>query len=256
MTSKQVLDVPLQIRFPLPDGRTLVQGPLTYNQDGLATQHNCDFIRQPRFVEAYRVGVQGGRPNLHLEWRVHVALWVATQAAQLDGDFVECGVHTGVLSGAVMSWLNFGAMTDRTFYLLDTFEGIPEEQISEGERRTGVPAMNRKYPPGDQTYLMVKEKFARWPNAKVVRGMVPDTLSEIKSSRVAYASIDMNVAKAEIAALEFLWARLAPGALVLLDDYGWAAHVHQKLAFDDFANRRNVVILSLPTGQALIMKPR
>ena len=50
--------VKLEIRFPLPDGRTLVQGPLTYNQDGLATRHNVDFLRDPRFVEACRVGME------------------------------------------------------------------------------------------------------------------------------------------------------------------------------------------------------
>ena len=86
---------------------------------------------------------------------------------------------------------------------------------------------------------------------------VPETLSALgQSPRIAYASIDMNVAAAEMAAAEQLWPRLAPGAPMLLDDYGWAAHVNQKKAWDAWAQREGVTILSLPTGQGLILKPR
>ncbi len=73
-------------------------GPATYNQDGLATRHNADFMRDPRFLEAYRAGLENAPAGTQLEWRVHVALWCATQALRLEGDFVECGVHTGILS--------------------------------------------------------------------------------------------------------------------------------------------------------------
>jgi len=258
MSSPPPLDLlKFEVRFPLSDGRTLVQGPLAYNRDGLATRHNADFMRDARFLEAYRVGLENARPGTEVEWRVHVALWCATQAAQLPGDFVECGVHTGILSGSVMAWLDFGRMAERRFYLFDTWQGIPPEQISEEEKRFGVADMNRKYQDGDAIHAGVVAKFSRWPNAVVVRGRVPDSLAAMQSSeRVAYASIDMNVAAAEIAAARFLWPRLVPGALVLLDDYGWAAHVNQKHAWDGFAREKGVSILCLPTGQGLILKPR
>jgi hypothetical protein len=213
------------------------------------------WCKDPGFAEAYRVGASGGRADLHIEWRVHVALWVAGQAAQLEGDFVECGVNTGILSGAIMSALDFGKWPERKFYLLDTFAGIPEEQITAAERTAGVSGMNRKYQDSD-LYAAVQQKFAPWPNAVVVRGRVPDTLSAIKSTRVSYASIDMNVVEPEIAAGEFLWPLLVPGGFVLLDDYGWAAHVNQKHAWDEFARRHGISILALPTGQGLWMKPR
>ena len=247
----------LEVRFPLPDGRTLVQGPLAYNQDGLATRHSAEFMRDPRFLEAYRVGLEDARPGTQVEWRVHVALWCATQAIQLAGDFVECGVHTGILSGAVMTWLDFARHAERRFYLFDTWQGIPVEQISAEEKRFGVEDMNRKYQDGDAIHAGVVKKFARWPNAVVVRGRVPDSLAAMQASKqVAYASIDMNVAAAEMAAAQFLWPRLVPGALVLLDDYGWAAHLNQKRAWDGFAQQHGVMVLALPTGQGLIVKPR
>jgi hypothetical protein len=246
----------LEVRFPLSDGRTLVQGPLSYNQDGLATQHNADFMRERRFLEAYRVGMENGRPGTQVEWRVHLALWCATRAIRLEGDFVECGVHTGILSGAVMTWLDFAREAGRKFYLFDTWQGIPPEQVSDEEKRFGVLDMNRKYQDGDTNHAAVVKKFSRWPNAVVVRGRVPDTLAAMAQSKaVAYVSIDMNVAAAEMAAADFLWPRIVPGGLILLDDYGWAAHVNQKKAWDEFAHRHGIMILSLPTGQGLIVKP-
>jgi hypothetical protein len=42
---------------------------------------------------------------------------------------------------------------------------------------------------------------------------------------------------------------------MLLDDYGWESHIQQKIAFDEFALRHGIQILSLPTGQAILMKP-
>ncbi|MDQ7247164.1 TylF/MycF/NovP-related O-methyltransferase [Dongia sedimenti] len=255
---EQVVNLPvkLEVKFPLPDGRMLVQGPLTYNTDGLATQHNSEFMRDPRFAKAYAFGMTDGPPGRHLEWRVHVALWLAEQSVQLGGDFIECGVNTGIMSGAIMTYLDFAQLADRRFYLLDTFAGIPEEQITDAERAVGVAHMNVKYQGGDRLFDIVKSKFSPWPNKRLIRGMVPDTLVEVDSDRIAFAHIDMNVVAAEIAAAEFLWPRLQPGAFMLLDDYGWAPHIHQKRAWDVFAQQHGFHILSLPTGQGLIMKPR
>jgi hypothetical protein len=255
---EQVLQLPvkLEVKFPLPDGRMLVQGPLTYNTDGLASQHNCEFVKDPKFAAAYAFGMTGGPPGRHLEWRVHMALWLAAQAIQMPGDFIECGVNTGILSGAIMTYLDFSRHAERKYYLLDTFAGIPDEQISDAERVSGVAGMNEKYQGGDSLFDRVRRKFAPWPNALLVRGRVPDTLTEVRSERIVFASIDMNVVEPEIAAAQFLWPRLVPGAFVLLDDYGWAPHINQKRAWDVFARQHDIQILSLPTGQGLIMKPR
>lgn len=68
-------------------------------------------------------------------------------------------------------------------------------------------------------------------------------------------SIDMNCAEPEVAALNFFWEKLVPGALVLLDDYAFSKSYRQhKQAFDSLAEELNFNILSLPTGQGLIVK--
>ena len=61
------------------------------------------------------------------------------------------------------------------------------------------------------------------------------TLAQANIEQVSYLSIDMNCSAPEIAAAEFFWEKLTPGAVVLLDDYGFNdTHIVQKRAFDEF----------------------
>ena len=65
----------------------------------------------------------------------------------------------------------------------------------------------------------------------------------------------MNNAKSEIAAIEYLWDKLVVGAIVVLDDYAYGEDFrNQKNAWDRFAVKMDFEILSLPTGQGLIIK--
>ncbi len=231
-------------------------GP-NYNADGLATIHNCDFLADPRFQNAYRFGMQVGtlrRLDLHVEWRAWVAIWAAEQALLVPGDFVECGVHTGILSGTIAHWTGFAKRTERTMWLLDTFDGLPEEQISEGERALGIQAYNNDYRNQDSLSL-ITAKFIAFPNVRIIPGAVPGTLAQATPAKVAYLSIDMNMALPEIAAATYFWPLISPGGIVLLDDYNWTSHIHQKHAFDAFAAERGLRVLGLPTGQGIIIKP-
>ena len=109
-----------------------------YAEDGLYTVHNQGFRRDPRFRDAYARGVAAsGGVDGALEWRVHVALWAALTALRVRGDFVECGVNAGVVSSAVMRYLDFAALP-RTYYLVDTFTGPVLAQYSAAETRDGM----------------------------------------------------------------------------------------------------------------------
>lgn len=222
---------------------------IAYRQDGLVTQHRPEFMKDERFIQAYQLGEATNSWNgWPTHWRAHVACWAADRARELDGDFVECGVNKGAISRMVMDYIDFAEMTDRKFYLIDTYEGLIEEQITDEEKLYP----RKQYLP---CYEEVKATFRPFSNAVIVRGMVPDILSSVTPEKVCYLSIDMNVAEPEIAAAEYFWDRLVSGAAIVLDDYGWLGHEAQRRAFDDFARRKNVPLLCLPTGQGLILKP-
>lgn len=233
-----------------------------YTHDHLAVWHkSVDFLKDPRFVEAYRRGMDSGhrigrpagsRADIHIEWRVHVLCWAAAHAAHLPGDFVECGVNTGIFSLAAAYYVDFNKL-DKSFFLFDTFAGIPEEQITDVERIWERHLDNvRSY---DECFETARQNFSVYPRARLVRGKVPDTLTIENIPQVCYLSLDMNIAAPEIAALEFFWDKLVPGAPVIMDDYGWIPYKAQKEVLDAFAARKGVQILTLPTGQGLLLKP-
>lgn len=107
----------------------------------------------------------------------------------------------------------------------------------------------------EDCYDQAVKTFAPWPRCNLVRGTVPQSLQAFPDGRrVAYLSIDMNIVLPEIAAIEFFWDRLVPGAVLLLDDYGWTTHAAQREAFDAFAQAHGVMIMAVPTGQGILIR--
>jgi hypothetical protein len=100
----------------------------------------------------------------------------------------------------------------------------------------------------------IRANFAEWRNAIIVQGAVPEIFARIEFGTVAFLHIDMNCAFPERTALEFFWDRLSPGAVVLLDDYAYHGHECQRDSIDAVARERGTEILSLPTGQGVIIK--
>lgn len=228
-----------------------------YLQDGLFTIHNDRFRRDPEFQEAYRRGLRAiANPGAEFEWRVHVALWAAAASLRVPGDFVECGVNAGLISSAILHRLRWNSL-DRRFFLIDTFRGPVLEQYSQEEIDRGrVQVAKDALAAGSFVTDLdrVRANYAEWPRAVIVQGVVPEVLASLDIPRVAFLHIDMNCVYPERAALEFFWSRLSEGALVLLDDYAYFGHDLQAHAMDAAARKLGAGILSLPTGQGLILR--
>ena len=220
----------------------------TYNADGMMTVHDADFMHDPLFQEAYRVGKETGSWGLsELPWRTYIACWAGRHALELVGDFVECGVNRGGISRAVMHYINFQSNTGRRFFLLDTFCGFPPELS-----HLATTANLHDY---DECYEQVCETFRDFSNVSIIRGAIPATLPQVDCEKIAWLHLDMNVAEPEVAAADFFWDRLVPGAVVLLDDYGFGKpYWRQKEAMDKFAASRSTRVLLLPTGQGMMIK--
>ena len=230
----------------------------SYAQDGLLTVHDSSFRNEASFARAYSRGLAANEQiEFNWHWRFHVGLWAARCASRLPGDFVECGVNRGFLSSGIMEDLKWDTL-GRTFWLLDTFSGIDTDGVSSEENDPGALERNKKhFELGlySSDLESIRANFAQWENTRIIVGAVPGTLASITSDQIAFASIDMNTAPPEVAAMEFLWPRLVTGAMVVLDDYAYHGYRNQKLAMDDFAARHNTSVLSLPTGQGLIVRP-
>lgn len=228
-----------------------------YAESGMATLHNTGCLETEKFQTAYRRGIKAADIDYKIQWRAYVACWAASQAIRAGkGDFVECGVNRGFMSSVIMSYLGWNRL-DRNFYLVDTFDGIREEILTDEEKAAGYIENNRAaLAQGDYVRGVegARKNFAEWPQAHVVQGFVPEVLKELPVASVAFIHLDMNNVTPEKAAAEYFWPLMIKGGVMLLDDYAFIGYDLTKKGMDDFAVAEDVEILSMPTGQGVLIK--
>lgn len=188
-------------------------------------------------------------PLANWHWNLQTVIWAVQQARKLPGDFVELGVFRGHTTAVVAEYLDFQDW-DRRWYLYDTFDGIPDDQLNRGWSR-----MNDGVYKGTYSYEEVRDRFAAYPNIEVVKGRAPEILDEVCPDRIAFLHMDLNSAVAEIACLDHIYDRIVPGGVIVFDDYGWFVSSEQHKAEREWMTARGLMILELPTGQGLFVKP-
>ena len=78
------------------------------------------------------------------------------------------------MSSVVAEILEFEKL-DKTFYLYDTFDGLAVSYSAEHERRM-TDDEYRAAADNGYTFEAVSERFAKYPNVKVIKGVVPEVL--------------------------------------------------------------------------------
>jgi O-methyltransferase len=225
----------------------------TYNADIISTDANTDFMLDPKFIEAYNACkiADGNRllgNDYDIRWRIHTFLWAAKYASKIEGDFVDIGGGFGLFSSAIYKFLDFQNL-DKTYFLLDSFQGLEDKNLEPEEvHRLSV------YRRHGNWYEEIKEKFKDYHNMKIIPGFIPDTLSQITTEKIAYASIDLNCVQPEKDALAFIWEKLVNGGIIVFDDYAFPGHEKQKKSHDAFAKEKNCLIFTVPTGHGVLIK--
>jgi O-methyltransferase len=218
-----------------------LEGGYFFSDNLLTWVRNLSMFDDGAFLEAWKDNIESDSDKA-IVWRRYVMACAAYHCVQLEGDFVECGTYTGVGVKTVIDYLG-GTAFPKTFWCYDLFEHDSR-------------MLNHATPKHDESlYARVCEKFMPYPQVRVMRGKVPEVFASGCPERIAYLHIDLSQAPAEIAALEHLFDRMVPGAILILDDYEWSgAYRDQKLAEDAWFDERQYRVMPLPTGQGLIIK--
>lgn len=202
---------------------------------------NNSMLDDQIFVHAWESNIESPADR-GIVWRRYILATSAFHCVQLDGDFVECGAYTGVGVKTVVDYLG-GTGFPKQFWAYDVFEH------QEGMPNSPMPDV------GPQLFERVQGKFEDYPQVRIVKGLIPDSFQGNCPEKIAYLHIDLNQAPAEIAALEHLFDRVVPGGMIILDDYEWSGVFRaQKLAEDEWFDKRGYRVMPLPTGQGLLVK--
>lgn len=225
---------------------------LSYARDNLWVDRiSLDWMKDKKFKMVYNDATKSynelyDKPNY--EWRIHVIIGMANYAMFLKGDFVDLGVHEGVYAYALKKYFGKNP-ANKTYYLLDSYEGLDPKISDEIEIRTHGDTYAKDV---SGRIKRINQKFPKSENYCVIKGYLPKTLDYVKSNKICYLSLDLNSAQAENLSLRKIWPKLIKGAVIIFDDYG--RRPKQRKVADIFAKETKNLIITLPTGQGIMFK--
>lgn len=167
-------------------------------------------------------------------------LAVRIEREGIPGDVMECGVCNGG-TAAILACSATHSRLNRTVWLLDSFQGMPQTTVHDGVGSDGHAAEEHiGKEVGDPARLnevlhLVRADMNR---IQIVPGWFQDTFPSISGSiaQIAFLNIDADWYESVKLCLETFYDRVVPGGFISFDDYGhWPGC---RKAVDEFFQRR------------------
>jgi O-methyltransferase len=153
----------------------------------------------------------------------------------VEGDFVELGCNTGASSVLITKVLEaYGSNKKLAVY--DSFDGLPPAKQIDGEfYREGYCKTNE-----DVLRNNFKNYNLRLP--EIHKGWFQDTLPSELPEQISFAYLDGDFYDSILISLQYVYPKLSPGAVCLVDDYcdpqinpkGWNRLPGVKKACDEY----------------------
>jgi O-methyltransferase len=177
--------------------------------------------------------------------RCYVLISLARYASYLAGDFAECGVWKG--GTALMLARVLSNSKEKKLHLFDSFQGLPKVDqerdpwFHEGQYSASLEAVKQ-----------LLRDFSEMLN--INPGWIPETFNDLEANRYAFVHIDVDLYQSNWDCCEYFHPRMVSGGVMLFDEYGFAAARGEKEAIDKFFADKPESPMTLPTGQALVLK--
>jgi O-methyltransferase len=154
----------------------------------------------------------------------------------VEGDLIEAGSWRGGASLVMRATLDTLDGPDRTVYVADSFEGIPE-QDDPTTTQDEWEAIDYLAVPLEE----VRENFARLGlqgGVEFVPGFFADTMPPLRGQRWSLVRVDGDTYESTRVVLEALYAGLSMGGYLVVDDYGALEECRQ--AVDEFRAEQGI----------------
>jgi O-methyltransferase len=205
-----------------------------------------DISTLPDFAPMARRLMDEGRSGMHFD-RLYT-LWQAVTAAPDTPAVAEVGSYKGGSSKFIAEALRTLGRSPR-FYVCDTFAGHArvDPKIDGVSDDDGFK---------DTSAESVAAYLADYPNVQIVVGDIFESSARLADETAfGFVHIDVDVYPPTAFCLNFFSTRLAPGAWMVVDDYGVVTCPGAQKAVDDFV-RDNPAFskVHLLTGQAVVFR--
>ena len=167
----------------------------------------------------------------------------------LRGDIVECGVWRGGMMMLAMKFLLQSGVSNRNFWLYDTFEGMPDptgvDVDVDGKAAADRLALDESLKNQSHVWAIAEIEEVRrnlestgYPasNVKMIKGMVEETIPAMLPEKICILRLDTDWYESTKHELEHFYDRVVPGGVVIIDDYGYWSGARK--AVDEFLEKR------------------
>jgi hypothetical protein len=163
----------------------------------------------------------------------------------LAGDIAECGVYNGA-SSYFMALAGARCGVQRELHLFDSFAGLSPPEAADGLYwQAGDLACDED---------TARRNLAGFPGIHIYPGWIPTRFAAVAERRFCFVHVDVDLYRPTSDSLAFFYPRLAPGGMLVCDDYGFDSCPGARRALDEFFAGRRERIIHLPTGQGLVIK--
>jgi O-methyltransferase len=176
-------------------------------------------------------------------------LWdLVDQLNSIPGDIMEVGVWRGG-SGCLLALQSARSASPATVFLCDTFAGVvhagSQDPIYHGGEHS-------------DTSADLVERLASHlglDNVRVLEGVFPDeTGGLVEDRRFKLCHLDVDVYESSRRSMDWVWSRVVPGGVVVVDDYGGDGMDGVRRAVDEFVDDVGCRRLYNINGHAVLVK--
>ena len=159
-------------------------------------------------------------------------------SSEIPGAFVECGVWRGGSILTMIATLQAAGAAERDIHLYDTFEGMTEPTehdrsqyappaletwqaaSAEGEERPWPEFFGGEVFNEEGVRRLLESTGYPADRLHLVRGPVEETVPASAPEQIALLRLDTDWYESTLHEMQHLFPRLAPGGVLLIDDYG------------------------------------
>lgn len=190
------------------------------------------------YYEAARI--TGSSDNIFKQNRFFTLYQMVERVArsELSGDFAECGCWRGHSTYLVADLLKSLGWQGR-FWVFDSFEGGLSDKVAQdrvGRGDSSAEAAKRQKEKFASDYDEVRTALSPFPFVSLHKGWIPAAFDVpgLSDQRFSLVHIDVDLYEPTRDSLEFFYPRMAPGGVVVIDDYGSAIFPGAKTAVDEY----------------------
>lgn len=184
-----------------------------------------------------------GRDNYHSAGRKFFLRSLLPLTRDVPGDTAECGVFQGASSYFICA---FTRGSGKRHHLFDSFAGLSQPAAADG-------AHWREHDFAADEAIALRN-LAEFDFVESHKGWIPSEFSQVADRRFSFVHVDVDLYQPTRDSVEFFYPRLAPGGILLCDDYGFGTCPGAKRAVDEFLRDKPEPLVHVPTGQGLFIK--